>query len=89
MGDEDDAELRELRLLKAKMPFFQWTEDHPVYKRRMKAIQKKYMLLAKEESKSKGGKVKAPGQKMNKFVWSLACIHVGEVSLASSTVSHR
>ena len=67
--DMDNAELKDLRELKAIKEEYGWPDDHPQYKLRLKAIQKKYSQLAKAESKSKGGKVKAPGQKMNKFVW--------------------
>ena len=67
--DMDNAELKDLRELKAIKEEYGWPDDHPQFKLRLKAIQKKYSQLAKAESKSKGGKVKAPGQPMKKMVW--------------------
>ena len=67
--DMDNAELKDIRELKAIKEEYGWPDDHPQFKLRLKAIQKKYSQLAKAESKSKGGKVKAPGQPMKKMVW--------------------
>ena len=67
--DMDNAELKDLRELKAIKEEYGWPDDHPQFKLRLKAIQKKYSQLAKAESKPKGGNVKAPGQPMKKMVW--------------------
>ena len=67
--DMDNAELKDLRELKAIKELYGWTDETRDYKVRLKAIQKKYSELAKAGSKSKGGKVKAPGQPMKKMVW--------------------
>ena len=61
-------DLRELKAIKEE---YGWTNESRECKIRLKAIQKKYSQLAKAESKSKGGKVKAPGQPMKKMVWGL------------------
>ena len=55
--DMDNAELKDLRELKAIKELYGWTDETRDYKVRLKAIQKKYSQLAKAESKSKGGKV--------------------------------
>ena len=93
----DDAELRELRLLRAKKKEYEWPDDHAEYKKRKKAIQKTYSELAKEESKSKGRKGKAPGQKMKKYVLgtrvasrsSLSSQMSGKMPMTPSTRSKR
>ena len=67
--DMDNAELKDLRELKAIKEEYGWTNESREYKLRLKAIQKKYSKLAKAESKPKGGNVKVPGQPMKKMVW--------------------
>ena len=65
----DNDELKDLKELKAIKEAYGWTDETRDYKVRLKAIQKKYSELAKAGSKSKGGKVKAPGQPMKKMTW--------------------
>ena len=57
--DMDNAELKDLKELKAIKEAYGWTDETRDYKVRLKAIQKKYSQLAKAESKPKGGKAKA------------------------------
>jgi hypothetical protein len=52
MGDADidDPELTEIRALKAKMADYGWTEGSADFKKRLKLIQNKYLVLAKQEA---------------------------------------
>jgi hypothetical protein len=62
--DMDNAELKDLRELKAIKELYGWTDETRDYKVRLKAIQKKYSQLARRRSPSpRAGRSRRPASR--------------------------